>query len=74
MVERRLVAILAADVVGSSLLMGEDETGTLERLKALHKELVQPWITEHGGRITSRAHLPKMPVGDGTCGWRILSW
>lgn len=51
MVERRLVAILAADVVGFSLLMGEDETGTLERLKALRKELVQPKITEHGGRI-----------------------
>ncbi len=51
MVERRLVAILAADVVGYSLLMGEDETGTLERLKALRKELVQPRITEHSGRI-----------------------
>ncbi|NNJ74995.1 MAG: tetratricopeptide repeat protein [Anderseniella sp.] len=51
MVERRLVAILAADVVGYSLLMGDDETGTLERLKALRNELVQPRITEHKGRI-----------------------
>jgi adenylate cyclase len=48
---RRLAAILAADVVGYSRLMGEDETGTLERLKSLRKELVQPKITEHQGRI-----------------------
>jgi adenylate cyclase len=50
-VERRLAAILAADVVGYSRLMGEDETGTLERLKSLRKELVQPKITERKGRI-----------------------
>ncbi len=37
--ERRLAAILVADVVGYSLLMGEDEAGTLERLKVLRKEL-----------------------------------
>ncbi len=49
--ERRLAAILAADVVGYSRLMGEDETGTLERLKSLRKELVQPRITERKGRI-----------------------
>ncbi|MEE8225881.1 MAG: adenylate/guanylate cyclase domain-containing protein, partial [Kiloniellales bacterium] len=49
--ERRLVAILAADVVGYSRLMGKDETGTLERLKSLRKELVQPKITERKGRI-----------------------
>jgi adenylate cyclase len=49
--ERRLTAILAADVVGYSRLMGEDETGTLERLKSLRKELVQPKITERKGRI-----------------------
>ncbi len=49
--ERRLAAILAADVVGYSRLMGEDETGTLERLKSLRKELVQPKITERSGRI-----------------------
>jgi adenylate cyclase len=50
-VERRLAAILVADVVGYSRLMGEDETGTLERLKSLRKELVQPRITERKGRI-----------------------
>ncbi len=50
-VERRLAAVLAADVVGYSRLMGEDEAGTLERLKSLHKELMQPKITEGHGRI-----------------------
>ena len=49
--ERRLAAILAADVVGYSRLMGEDEAGTLERLKSLRRELVQPGITERKGRI-----------------------
>ncbi len=49
--ERRLAAILAADVVGYSRLMGEDDVGTLERLKSLRKELVQPKITERKGRI-----------------------
>ena len=49
--ERRLSAILAADVVGYSRLMGEDETGTLERLKSLRKDLVQPAIVRHHGRI-----------------------
>jgi class 3 adenylate cyclase len=45
-VERRLAAILVADVVGYSRLMGEDEAGTLERLKSLRRELVQPKIME----------------------------
>jgi adenylate cyclase len=49
--KRRLAAILAADVVGYSRLMGVDEAGTLERLKALRKELVQPRITERKGRV-----------------------
>jgi adenylate cyclase len=50
-VERRLAAILAADVVGSSRLMGADEEGTLAQLKALRKSLVDPKIVEHRGRI-----------------------
>ncbi len=50
-VERRLAAILAADVAGYSRLMGADEEGTLERLKALRRELVDPKIAEHRGRI-----------------------
>ena len=49
--ERRLAAILAADVVGYSRLMGEDEAGTLARLKSLRKELVKPKITGGRGRI-----------------------
>src|SRR6202047_3003495 len=48
---RRLTAILAADVAGYSRLMGADEEGTLERLKALRHELVDPKIAEHDGRI-----------------------
>ena len=50
-VERKLTAILAADVVGYSRLMGEDEAGTLARLKSLRKELVQPKIAGGRGRI-----------------------
>src|SRR5687768_3221070 len=49
--ERRLAAILAADVVGYSSLMERDETGTLERLKAHRKELIEPLIAEYRGRI-----------------------
>jgi adenylate cyclase len=48
---RRLAAILAADVAGYSRLMGADEEGTLERLKALRRELLDPRIAEHHGRI-----------------------
>jgi adenylate cyclase len=48
---RRLAAILAADVAGYSRLMGADEEGTHERLKALRRELVDPKIAEHHGRI-----------------------
>ena len=48
---RRLAAILAADVAGYSRLMGADEEGTLNRLKAHRRELVDPKITEHHGRI-----------------------
>ena len=48
---RRLAAILAADVAGYSRLMGSDEEGTHERLKAHLRELVEPKIKEHRGRI-----------------------
>jgi len=50
-VERRLTAILAADVAGYSRLMGTDEEGTLARLKAHRRELVDPKIADHRGRI-----------------------
>jgi adenylate cyclase len=50
-VERRLAAILAADVAGYSRLMGQDEEGTLTHLKVVRGELVDPCISEHRGRI-----------------------
>ena len=50
-VERRLAAILAADVVGYSRLMEADEAGTHARLKALRKELIEPRVAEHRGRV-----------------------
>ena len=50
-VERRLAAILAADVVGYSRLMGTDEEGTLARLKEHRREFIDPKIKEHRGRI-----------------------
>jgi adenylate cyclase len=49
--QRRLAAILSADVVGYSRLMGLDEAGTLLRLNALRRELIDPTITAHSGRI-----------------------
>jgi adenylate cyclase len=49
--ERKLAAILAADVVGYSRLVGHDEAGTVARLKALRKELIEPLIAEHRGRM-----------------------
>jgi len=50
-VERRLAAILAVDVAGYSRLMGEDEEGTLAALRAVRRELSDPKIAEHRGRI-----------------------
>ena len=57
---RRLAAILAADVAGYSRLMGVDEEGTLERLKARRRRLIDPKIKEHRGRIVKT-------TGDGDC-------
>jgi adenylate cyclase len=50
-VDRRLAAIWAGDIAGYSRLMGVDDEGTLRQLKAHRKELVDPKITEHRGRI-----------------------
>jgi len=50
-VERRLMAILAADVAGYSRLVGADEEGTLTEWKAHFRELIEPKIAEHHGRI-----------------------
>jgi adenylate cyclase len=49
--ERRLAAILAADVVGYSRLMGEDEAGTLAAITAHRKELIDPKVSQYNGRI-----------------------
>jgi TolB-like protein len=50
-VERRLAAIFAADVAGYSRLMGEDEAGTLARLRTVRRDLIDPKVAEHKGRI-----------------------
>jgi adenylate cyclase len=50
-VVRRLAAILAADVVGYSRLMGRDENGTLTRLKAHRTQRLEPTLARHGGRL-----------------------
>jgi adenylate cyclase len=49
--QRRLAAILSADVVGYSRLMGINEARTLARLKALRRELIDPKIAAHLGRV-----------------------
>ncbi len=49
--ERRLAAIMSADVAGYSRLMGKDETGTLAALKALRKDVFAPQVTAHKGRV-----------------------
>jgi len=58
-VQRRLAAIVSADVVGYSRMMGEDEAGTLARLKVLRAEFLHPKVAEYGGRIVKT-------TGDGT--------
>src|SRR5271167_2221199 len=48
---RKLVAVVYADMVGYSRLIGLDDSGTLERLRTLRRNLIDPAIAEHGGRI-----------------------
>jgi adenylate cyclase len=50
-VERRLAAILAADVVGYSRLVGDDEAGTIARQRTLRKECIEPLVAEYHGRV-----------------------
>ena len=57
-IERRLAAILALDVVGYSRMMGADEAGTLERLKAARNSVIDPLIDEYRGRVVKL-------IGDG---------
>ena len=56
--QRRLAAIVSADVAGYSRLMGRDESGTLTTLKAHRRELIDPKIAEYGGRIVNRGAGP----------------
>src|SRR6478672_10570827 len=53
-VERRLAAVLAADVVGYSRLMASDEEGTFARLNVLRRQFLEPTIAEHRGRVVKR--------------------
>ena len=63
---RRLPAILAADVAGYSRLIGADEGGTLERLRALRCELLDLTIAEHGrDRVSDRGCGGRRPPGSG---------
>jgi adenylate cyclase len=55
--ERRLAAILAADVAGYSRLIGADEEGTLRRLRALRAEIVDPAIAANRGRLVKTTGL-----------------
>jgi class 3 adenylate cyclase len=68
---RRLAAILAADVAGYSRLIGADEEGTLNRLRAIRADVIYPKITEHRGRIVNdvppRATVAGVPA-------RIVGW
>ena len=50
---RKLIAVLHADMVGYSRLIGLDDVGTLERLRTLRSILIDPAIAEHGGRIVN---------------------
>ena len=49
------MAVVHADIVGYSRLIGLDDAGTLERLRALRRDLIDPSIAEHGGRIVNTA-------------------
>ena len=49
--QRRLVAILSADVVGYSRLMGRDESGTVARLREIRKQWFEPALSRRGGRV-----------------------
>jgi adenylate cyclase len=62
---RRLSAILAADVAGYSRLMGADEEGTLARLNTHRRDLIDPKIRQHRGRIVKTTVEPALPVAAG---------
>ena len=53
--QRRLAAIVAADVAGYSRLIGQDEEGTLTAMRALRSEVIDPLLAQHGGRVANTA-------------------
>jgi len=55
---RRLIAVLYADMVGYSRLIGMDDAGTLRRLRALRDALIDPAIAENGGRLAHAGAIP----------------
>jgi class 3 adenylate cyclase len=71
MTTRRLAAILAADVIGFSRLVGEDEAGRLAALRQIRKGIVNPVLAEHGGRIfklMGDGMLAEFPARSRRCG------
>src|SRR5207249_4052051 len=69
---RRLTAILAADVAGYSRLMRADEEGTHERLKGVRRQLIDPKITEHHGRIVKTTGDGLLAEPGGICISRVV--
>jgi hypothetical protein len=65
--ERRLAAIIAADVVGYSALMETDEVGPFDRLRAGRKELFEPELDKHHERIFKRGNRGAAPPGPAAC-------
>jgi adenylate cyclase len=77
--QRRLAAIVSADVAGYSRLMGRDESGTLAALKAIRLEVVDPAIARHGGRVvktTGDGLLLEFPsvVNAVRCAVEVVIW
>ena len=73
--QRRLAAVLAADVVGSSLLMEEDEEGTLSAIRTVLSEVIGPAAARHHGRIVKTMGDGALlefasPVEAVLCAWR----
>ena len=72
-VERRLMAVLAADVAGYSRLVGADEEGTLAQWKAHWRELIAPKIAEHRGRIVRIAGDGLLVEFASSSAWRSMA-
>jgi class 3 adenylate cyclase len=68
-VERRLAAVMAADMVGYSRLVAKDETGTISRHKAYREDLINPRVEEHDGRVVKgdRRWLSRRVLKCGAC-------